>query len=363
MNVINYFFLLITLIYHASTYSCDSQLNHKGNDRLQRECNIQNRYLKLSDTFQSYGKDISNVVEYRALRFIDRWSWEKNILKKSSNPRFIYKPAPLTWDIWNNGITTIIEDSAVNIENLLYDSTKLRNINKQMLSDKKNDISYGHHKVSGNLRYSLFDANVGFCSQKKYEHIHKNLSNIEKSFKVYMIKWEKAAGITFRNLVKMYKGPSYRKANLVISLKVIKDGCHNEKGNFITYTKATKVKKYLKWLAIFVEFNIKKYKAGNAIIPPIELSSFVQKIIVSVHPFEDGNGRTSRAIQDLMSKKFKMPYIPAGDLQNDVMQNLDKYINYTYLRTEKMLDFLDGCANDLLKRNLQNLRCEFYNEI
>jgi len=76
---------------------------------------------------------------------------------------------------------------------------------------------------------------------------------------------------------------------------------------------------------------------------PFEAGSFLQRYFVTVHPFHDGNGRVSRFILDLISKKFNMPYAPAGDLTNDILSTKQRYFKETLIKTDNMMELLKQC--------------------
>jgi hypothetical protein len=208
----------------------------------------------------------------------------------------------------------------------------------------------------------MFDPPIGFCSlvdNKTFENIVDASSLAAKQ---YMKTWEKKAGISLKEIVKKYNGTAASKADLAIGLTVSNGRCKASEGHFIEYIESDKVERSLNWLSIFLDYNSKKYKEGLAVITPIELSAIAQKTFVTVHPFADGNGRTSRAIQDMILEKFDMPYAPGGDLQNDVLEHPETYIESTYISMESMLTFLESCEADLLSGQKLNARCQASND-
>jgi hypothetical protein len=360
-------FIFIT--YAAQTIACDDMLKTNPLSKVdpvkaKRECEIQDRFRKVKNTFHDFNLNINNVTEYRAIRLIDRNSWEKNVQLGNAAPKWVYKPMPTTWDVWNNGIQLIFEKNRAIPENIL-DLKNVIYMNKVLLTDGKNNVKdpiSDQGLKPGELRSSMFDPPIGFCSlvdNKTFENIVDASSLAAKQ---YMKTWEKKAGISLKEIVKKYNGTAASKADLAIGLTVSNGRCKASEGHFIEYIESDKVERSLNWLSIFLDYNSKKYKEGLAVITPIELSAIAQKTFVTVHPFADGNGRTSRAIQDMILEKFDMPYAPGGDLQNDVLEHPETYIESTYISMESMLTFLESCEADLLSGQKLNARCQASND-
>jgi len=354
----------LSVSFAFNSFGCDDILKMDSNNNIKRECAIQDRYRKVKAIFNNYNLDINEVSEYRAIRFIDRYSWNKNIYAGNPFPRWIYKPMPTTWDVWNNGIKLLFENKKNYPENLL-NLNYISYMNKVLLTDGKTsikDLNTADLKP-GKIRKTIFGPDVGFCSKANKHSTNKLLRSIKTASQSYMKSWEVKAGITIKKLVKEYKGKSSRKADLVTGMILRSNTCKSGKGNFLYYVSSNKVKRKLNWLNIFLHYNLDKYSQGKVIIPPIELAAIIQKIFVSIHPFADGNGRTSRALQNMILEKMDMPFAPAGDLQNDVLEKPIIYVDNTYLKTESMLTFLESCADNLINENVQDVRCKPYYQL
>ena len=351
--------LLLFIVLNCNASACDLQLS--SNILFSKDCEIQDKFESLKLLYSQHGSNIDDVVEYKALRFIDRKSWQKNINKEKNDPRFIYRPYSLTWDIWVSGINSIFSDHEVTLQTLFFNLSELSRVNKLLLTDSRNDISATKFDNAGELRNSIFDGNVGFCSILSSKILNEHYSKIEKSMNDYVSNWEKLSGISFKKLVKQYNGESPSNATLGINLSVRDNRCNDRKNHFTYYVSSSKVEKYLNWLGIFIDYNLKLYHRGELIVSPIEFASFVQKVFVTIHPFHDGNGRTSRVIQDLILKEFGMPYAPSGDLQSDILLSFESYRARTYSKFESMLNFLEKCLDESLSKEML-LRCESYSE-
>lgn len=101
--------------------------------------------------------------------------------------------------------------------------------------------------------------------------------------------------------------------------------------------KYTEVKKYM--LNFFKWYNINKNK-----LHPFELAALIHAKLAWIHPFEDGNGRTARALMNfiLMKKGFPMFFIPF-ERREEYYKSLDiadkgDYKEYTSRMLQLIID-------------------------
>jgi prophage maintenance system killer protein len=340
------------LSYQAS--ACD-----KAVAKFPRDCKIQDRYLKLKSQLAKSAIDINELAEYRALRMIDRGSWEK--AKVTLTPvNQIYKPAPLTWEIWDNGIRNIFGKTS--FKGVLFgeyplNETMMKVMNMVLLTRGEQNVKDSHtdRKVQpGNLRKKT-DKTVGFCSDGKEDHRSLIAASNASSLR-FQSKWESAMGTSLAQLVSVrYAGVQPTEtAQFGSEMSVGNFGCDrtNRTSVFVNYLPSGAVAERLQWFVTFVEENLNTYRNNKPVLSPIEFATYTQKWLVSIHPFSDGNGRTSRAVQDTILANFDMPFAPAGDLQNDVEVEFETYLENTYSKIEDMLQRLESCA-DLKMRNAE----------
>lgn len=357
-------FILATVLHTSNVFACDSVLQ---SPELARDCAIQDRYRNVREIFRKYKKDITDVAEYKALRFIDRNKWEVVAKINQTPPKNIYQPAPMTWEIWNAGIQSLFptDQAEGRLSEMLrdnrFDNSYFSMVNKILLTNGvvsiKDKITDQTEK-EGEIR-SSFRSAPGYCSSDDYSATAKNLSKVQKSVADYQKYWEQKAQITFKEMVNQFKGRTPRKASMAPDMLVTTNTCPwNGYGIFVYYASSRDVLNNLDWMQIFVRYNLQRYEEGKPVIAPIELAAIVQKWLVSTHPFGDGNGRTSRAIQDLILQNFDMPFAPGGDLQNDTLVETQEYIDITYKKTEEMLSLLENCSQELKDGKQVSYACQ-----
>lgn len=346
--------LMFSVALHSSyVLACDSALQAP---EFARDCAIQDRYRSVRDIFRKYKKDVTDVAEYKALRFIDRYKWETVAKDKKIPPKLLYSPAPTTWEVWNEGIQSLFPTDEGQgrldemISNNRFDNSYFSMVNKVLLTNGKvsvKDKITDQTEKEGEIR-SSFRSTPGYCSFDGYSVTEKNLSRVKKSIAEYQKNWEQRAQISFQDMVNQSNGRSPRKASMVPDMLVTANPCQwDNNGIFVFYSSSRDVLNNLDWMQIFVRYNLQRYHEGKPVVAPIELSAIVQKWLVSTHPFGDGNGRTSRAIQDLILQNFDMPFAPGGDLQNDTLIEAQQYVEISYEKTEEMLSLLENCAQEL----------------
>ncbi len=349
----NILVLLTFLLVSSHSLACDQAIS-----KFSRDCKIQDRFLKVRAQLAKENVDINELAEYRALRMIDRASWEKAKINLTPVTQ-IYKPAPLTWEVWDGGMRNIFGQTS--FKGVLFgdypiNESMLKSMNWILLTRGEENVKDARtdRKVkAGSLRKKT-DMGVGFCSDGQDDH-HSLIAATNASSLRFQNKWEASIGTTLSQLVSMrFAGASATEIpHFGGELSVGQLGCDraNQSSLFINYLPSPSVEEHLRWFITFVEDNLARYQNNRPVLSPIEFATFTQKWLVSMHPFSDGNGRTSRAVQDAVLANFDMPFAPAGDLQNDVEIEFETYLENTYTKIEGMLNSLEGCA-DLKTRNV-----------
>lgn len=91
---------------------------------------------------------------------------------------------------------------------------------------------------------------------------------------------------------------------------------------------------------------------NGRLLTPMEVGYLAQKFYVGVHPFAEGNGRTSRYILELFMTSFDMPHGSSGDLMsNDVLMTFKDYYELAYVSNAKLMNDMIECINQYGKNN------------
>ncbi len=325
---------VVLLRFTSTAWACDSVLKSS------RDCQIQDRFRQIRSEFKiGFNIDINDVAEYRAIRFIDRESWERAKVLKNP-PNSIYDPAPMTWNVWSHGIDSLFP-AKLNINNL--NEATFSKMNTVLLTDGSASIK--DDKTDENMSPGEYrgESQIGFCSHASLDHRQANEKSVQSMLAV-QARFEGKLKISLNQLIQKEHGIDSGLATLGVGLRSIVPGCGADgQGIHTSYVRSELVRGNMDWIRIFLKSNLSLIKSNNSILTPIELSAFVQKWLVTVHPFADGNGRTSRALQDLVLESFDLPFAPSGDLQNDALEEFAKYADNTYVKTEEMVSKLESC--------------------
>lgn len=336
---------LIVLLASYKAFACDQNLQPFA-----RDCALQDRVAALRSKFAAQGVDLDEIGEYKGVRFIDRAKWDYEISMKKA-PTDIYTPAPATWNVWESGIDSLFKNrlnkDALYNGSTILDQNQFSHINTVLLTDgvtSIKDVNTNQKKKPGEFRFKN-DQGVGYCAgnvdKKSYL---QSINRAEDSMIAFQEKWESLLGVRFKDVVKQNNGLKPKHATLKPGMNITQSTCRTGTGIFVGYSSSKDVENQIDWIRIFIKTNLEAIQQGRGVISPVALAAIVQKWFVSVHPFADGNGRTSRGVQDTIMANFGLPYVPGGDLQNDAMENAEVYIENTYKQLEIMLTKLEGCA-------------------
>ena len=343
------FFLasLFTLV-SIGAAACDEVLQN-----FPRDCHIQDRFVKLKADLQAKGVEVNEVAEYRVLRFIDRPSWEKAKLNRTP-PLRIYEPAPATWQVWDAGIRQIFERVDLNFTDQMFSD-----MNRELLVNGMNNIkdpNTDHSKKPGEFRTGN-DLGIGFC-YKNVRDSSEILKKARNSNIAFQQRWEKISQMSVKQLVRDRGGQNPEAASLAFGMSQSANPNCTAPDSWVNFIPTTEVAQQLSWLHAFTAANLQMLSEKRSALSPIELAAFVQRWFVTVHPFSDGNGRTSRAVEDVLLGGFNLPFAPAGDLYNDATTEWPSYLEQTYKTTESMLTVLEYCSG--LNYTLQLASRPFY---
>lgn len=340
------YILAITLVFsHLSAQACDEALK-----KFPRDCSIQDRFVALKNAYAAQGTNIDEIAEYRVIRFVDRYNWER--AKDSQvKPKDIYKPSPDTWLVWDSGIREVMATAGGKnglLNSYVLNEDTISVINRNLLTNQGMNIK--DRITDQTLKPGEYrkPTNTGVGFQGGNKNYQAAIERSEASMDRFQQRWESEMGATFSQLLKEAGAQNVEGAHL-------RSGMSQAGGaGFVSYAPSSEVQKEIEWITNFIKINLEQYKKGTPVLSPMELATVVQKWFVSVHPFSDGNGRTSRAIQDVILANFDMPVVPGGDLQEDATAVYEDYMEETYKKTEKLLAALELCQT----RNAEAFQCQ-----
>lgn len=137
--------------------------------------------------------------------------------------------------------------------------------------------------------------------------------------------------------------------------RIIKGGSYKREDNF-AITLSGDMRKYTPAIEVQIEMEglITWYQSNKELLHPVELAAIFHHKLVSIHPFQDGNGRVSRLCMNLILMKFGYP--PAvirreeredylRSLESADEENLSPLIDLVEKEVKKslslMIEFLD----------------------
>lgn len=328
MNYLQFTKKALTLVLVAtisSSYSCDELLKEYS-----FECALQDDYQETINTLKNdFDIDAEYTASYRSLRLIEQVDYYAKRRSVDYLPWKIYEPAPMTWILWEKG-ADLIEKMAQDksLEELTIDD--IEKINSALISkEMMTTLSRIKGNRPGRIRSALNLLPPGFefkCDSNPISH-----SNYQ--------------------LILNYDLKDYE--NRPLLRPIFFRQCNNRPGysGQVWYLASDRVKTEMnRWLENF-NLYLNKYLTGEkADISPIEFIAKSQRWFIAIHPFGDGNGRTSRFIQDLFLKKLGLPYIPTGKLS--LLSTQDEYIQDSMKETKISVEHLKKCLSNYQGRKV-----------
>ncbi len=308
--------LSILFFYSLSSIACEDNLKPYA-----FECEIQDQYKSIASEFSTqFHIQAEKILNYKAQKFIDTASWNKSLHTKNFNPKTIYSPAPLTWDLWasmDNFVNELPLDTKISEE--LLKSIHL----KAMTTDLMTFWSV-HLKGArpGKIRSESSQRPPEYFYNCNDDKVSESLAEFLKNYDIKTMDHQPMISV---NLYSCLSNDNVRTSDY--------------SGN-IQYLQSEKVPAELNyWISDYNEENM-----GS--LSPVEKVADLQRKFVAIHPFGDGNGRMSRFLQDLYLKKWGLPAPISNLLQQDIITPTAQYRSNMKLALKKTIVILSSCLQE-----------------
>lgn len=322
-------------------------------NKLTKECSLQQDFKSVQDRMKNkFDLSLEEIAEYQAMRYVVRKDYE--IAKMQGLPvQKIYQihnsqyllpydqRSTIIWDNWIRGIEQLetarekfTQGSPFTIADLKYAHMNFYKLSDEQ-GDAANDPSTGIFKPESpedNYWWSFNDENE--ANQAK-----TIVANINKSFSDMGIP-VKTGNSTIDNILDVRMA--------------IKKNSPNQEFVYAIYSGNSQVnQKNIENILTFMNKMFDQARGNNhmmwrgKLMSPMELAYFVQKFYVAVHPFNDGNGRTSRFLAELLLTSFELPHGSMGDLMgDDVLVTNEDYYNRAVAANSKLLEKVSACGKE-----------------
>ncbi|MFN8370243.1 MAG: Fic family protein, partial [Bacteriovoracaceae bacterium] len=357
-------------------------------------------FHKLKEEYSRLGVNPLKIKDLIARRFINRNDWEKYLNKKMNTkeaiqPADVYSPAPVTWQNWRNvtdnyidkkikekGEVTLdelvkwngealvgtlpsyVKISLKNTNNMGSNVTKatalndleienIQNIKIPGPKDKNSEIKWVYAKCVEDLKFPIKLPNENPDCQAYYNWV-KAIEDKDEFGKKVVKQMEKGelvdAPYSFYCWPRDTKDGGFR------------DGQIKKHCGFLEYPPTESSKESFEKIIHNVNESI---NGKNQSVDPIKTAIDHQIQVVGLHPFNKGNGRTSRWVMDYITLSNDLPPILINDMNVDLSTPEKAYylkakrgVHHSLLIMQRCLELYKKAEKSVkLKEALQKSEC------
>ncbi len=304
-----------------------------------------------------------SITEYQAMRFIRREDFDSSKkheipvevtyqIKRDQYALPIDQRSSIIWDNWVKGISQLspLREAILRGEHYTYDKLKQSHIKFFQLSDEVGDASnppdVGVIKppaMQDNYWWSFSTDQEASDAKKMVDAINGHYKSLELLPHFADENLNKVLDV--RTAVKRQpKGSS-----TIEYVSAIYSG--NTRANL------THVQNILHFVRTMLTqaLNNKVLIWNGKLMTPAEVAYLAQKFYVGVHPFSEGNGRTSRLLQELILTSMGLPHGSSGDLmESDVLTLFPDYYNQAMKANINLMEKMKTCL-EIYKTNPPSL--------
>lgn len=330
-------------------------------NKLRQECDITLKFRQIRTQLQErFQMGLESMNEYEAMRFVRRSDFEEARAKNWPVPK-IYQllksmrdlPAEqkktIVWDNWQNGLTQmsaasdqILRGEKFSVQDLQRVHTGFYTLSNEDEGDESNAPNPGAFKLKNeNDNYWW-----SFNSREESDAAQAIVSQINGHYRALgLIQYPELDYADVlrvkRDQVKMIR------LDLKSELRL-----ESERVDVIFGGDSRANEGHVDSIISFVNDMMNQAQRNQhmlrngKLMTPAEVAYLAQKFYVGVHPFADGNGRTSRFIQELVLTTFDMPHGSSGDLmENDIIITFSDYYDRAIRVNAQLLDKVNQCMD------------------
>jgi hypothetical protein len=289
--------------------------------KLSSECQLQKRYLALEKEIKTYyGLSLQNVTVYHALRYVQRYFYEQaksqnvplEVLYQRTKADYALpvnqRPTEI-WDNWTIGlrqlppfIEKLQRDPHITLEDIKTIHKGFFVVGTEV-GDYSNPLTPGQMKgpKSGTVNW------YKITPDSRVRSFQLNIDNINKRYNDLLLLPSPVAGDST--------------AHLPIRVRQLAA----DQGYYFYSAAAEMVETHMNNILRLLNHQLEQGARGEHMfwngrpLTPGETAYLVQQFFVHVHPFLDGNGRTSRFLQEAILSLFQLPFGSSGDLMAEDM--------------------------------------------
>ena len=326
-------------------------------NKLKSECDLSLRAMNVSLKLEERGAPIEMVTQYQAMRFVRTVNYNESKMaelpiektyqiKKENYSLPVGQRSTVIWDNWIEGIKSLEKAKFIVFRgnNFKVDDLKTAHIGFFQKSDEVGD--YAHAPDKGVFKPVNEDDNYWWDFRTSQESLETQtaVSEINAFYrKIGLVDITKPSRIY--NVLRVGLGVPKQLADGTKSATEVVDAIYggDSRANM----------EHVNNILEFMNTTLQQGLAGKHMVykgrlfTPAEVAFLTQQFYVQVHPFSEGNGRTSRLMQELILTTLGLPHGSSGDLMDiDVLTPFPKYYRTAMDSTANLVSSMQSCLEE-----------------
>jgi hypothetical protein len=317
-------------------------------------CQLQDRYQHALQKMREQGiKNPERVSDLLAPRFINLPDWQRSREKNDYNPRTIYNPAPKTWDGWEAGAKYMQA-----IESRNSSVGYVTPISLDTIIAVHESALQGLGTPTGKFREGV-DVGKALNRQSAIDTaVAENLRDLQfRSFRNplhKLVSWRTTACLEDRSnefkaqfAARAAKGnafdpsewPEQDPTTYFSSAEGTKKQC-----GYLKYADPKDVQSQLKTWTFAMNGLIAAINTRSSFFDVLWATARLQRWLISIHPFSDGNGRVSRFMMEYVLRSVGLPTPILNDFDNDLYVSESEWTKEIGRGLVKAVKIAETCA-------------------